>query len=191
MLIIDIKTGNPTKTHQYQLCAYKNLVENGDSNINFDEENHIYTSNSGQILPSVTHVLQLIQKWDYKNDFYADRGTYIHKCCYAAMQGKLDFDAIEPEILQYVENWLKFLDEKGLNYKPYNNNCKIEQKYWHEKYNYAGTIDIQYPLKSEKTELWLVYLQPDSHKVEKVKYTDQLFNDFLCILRTYKLREGT
>ena len=187
MLILDIKTGKPAWWHKYQIIAYQKLVEEGITDINFNEDKHIYSTKSGEKIPSVTQILKLIQEWDYLDSLPADRGTYIHKCCELYDTGLLDFDNLDEIDKDYVLKWRKFKIKNALGKA---NGEIIEQTYYSRKYKYAGKVDRIY-FKHPLNELWLVYLHPDISEdkmLKKVKNSDELFNDFLCAKRTFELR---
>jgi hypothetical protein len=185
MLIIDIKTGKPADWHKYQLIAYYQLAKENDTDIEFVEEGHKYFKDRIEV-PSVTQILQLVQNWNYKGGSEAtERGTYVHKCCELDNKGMLGFDSLGSEAQNYVRQWRKFREEK------LSKNIVMEQKFYSNKLfmGYAGTVDcIDYDHKED--DLWLVYLQPHKFKPVRIRCTEQLFRDFLCILRTFYIRNG-
>jgi hypothetical protein len=190
MLIIDIKTGKPAHWHEFQVGAYFELAKKGCTDIDFEPEGHKYFRDKIEV-PGVTNILKLIQNWNYGGNMEAaDKGTYIHKCCALLDSYKLDLKQLqieEPEAFCYVQQWEKFLFENKLE----NISAKIEQKYYWEKWNYkfGGTVDREYP-NYEKNEMWIVYLQPDDYDIVRIKNQRQLFKDFLCILRTFNIKNG-
>jgi len=185
MLIIDIKTGQPTKEHKYQMVAYRPLAKENITDIEFDSKKHEYKK-EGVVIPSVTQAISMISDWNYGADTTAaDRGTFLHKCCEMSIKGILDFKNISLESQNFVIMFEKFLKENDLTLK----NFESEKRYYSKRYNYAGTVDYIFP-EYPKNELWLLYLKENSYKIKKVKYTKELFNDFLCMLRVNQIKKN-
>lgn len=114
--------------------------------IEFEEATHTYRVD-GQILPSVTQVMQtmgLVRP--YTGDpWYGERGTAIHKACELHDAGTLDFDSLDPRIVGFVEAYVKFMGESGMEFEY------IESRFHHPSYRFCGCIDRAVPLVDLKS----------------------------------------
>ena len=101
----------------------------------FDPDNHVYT-HKGQRLLSVTEILKGAGLADHLADpYYLDRGTKIHKACQFFDEGTLDFEALDPLILPYVEAWRDFKAVSRIKITA------IEKMVRHKELGYAGRAD--------------------------------------------------
>lgn len=101
----------------------------------FDSDNHVYT-HKGQRLLSVTEILKGAGLVDHLADeYYLDRGTKIHKACQFFDEGTLDFKALDPIILPYVEAWMDFKAASRIKI------IAIEKMVRHKELGYAGRLD--------------------------------------------------
>lgn len=102
----------------------------------FNQEAHEY-SVGGRVLPSVTQVLKAfgLISGDYAqmDPFYAERGTAVHAACEFHDKGTLDAEALDPQIVPYLDAWKRFRDEA----RPVIHG--IEKRFAHRAY--AGTVD--------------------------------------------------
>lgn len=104
----------------------------------FDPITHTYTENGRRLL-SVTEILRrgglapLPPVADL--EWYADRGTKIHRCCELLDRNELDWSSVDPRIEGYVQAWAAFRDETGFRPKA------IEKPIQHKDLGYAGTPD--------------------------------------------------
>jgi hypothetical protein len=107
--------------------------------LEFDEASHTYTLGERR-LPSVTQVLKPLI--DYAGipeailNKAAERGNYVHKCCELYLLGTLDESGIDEECAPYFQGFKKFMDETGFEPEL------IEQRLYHAKLMYAGTVDL-------------------------------------------------
>lgn len=106
--------------------------------LHFDPVAHRYTWN-GKPVPGVTQVLAPMSSFEHvPPEVLADKsalGTAVHACCEFLDQDDLDESSMREEWVPYVEAYKKFLFE-----------CKpkwshIEDKVFHNKLHYAGTLD--------------------------------------------------
>lgn len=71
------------------------------------------------------------------DEFAALRGTYVHKATYLYDKRDLNFDTLDPQLLGYVNGWIKFRDEH-----PQIKILKGEMTVFSERMRCAGTLDI-------------------------------------------------
>lgn len=107
--------------------------------ISFDEATHTYTVD-GVIVPNVTSIMRGIV--DYSNiprhilDEASERGTYVHKCCEMFLWGTLDESSVEPGYMPYLDAFKLFLGDTYFIVEH------IEERVYHRKLKYAGTVDM-------------------------------------------------
>lgn len=130
----------------------------------FDAELHQY-SLDGQILPSVTQVLEACGVVDYSylppatRRMALGRGSAVHSATQFDDEGDLDETLLDDELVPYVAAWRRFRAETG--FVP----DLIEHRDHHPKYQYAGTLDRRgsFPdgtkaicdIKSNSSEGWV------------------------------------
>ena len=108
--------------------------------LQFDAELHQYTLD-GQILPSVTQVLEACGVVDYSylppatRRMALGRGSAVHSATQFDDEGDLDETLLDDELVPYVAAWRRFRIETG--FAP----LLIEHRNHHPKYGYAGTLD--------------------------------------------------
>jgi hypothetical protein len=109
--------------------------------LQFDEETHVYSVN-GVRIPSVTQVLQDVGIVDYsfipaeQRELYLARGRRVHAMTHFDDEGDLDEGTVAEDERGYLEAWRRFRGQ----------HCptpmlRIEKRYFHPTYRYAGTID--------------------------------------------------
>lgn len=110
----------------------------------FDEENHLYFVKSGEErleIPSVTKILKKVGLYDYRKGEAAVRrmrfGTHVHKMTEFLDKGDDEALALtcQTDAIPLVEGWERFKKEKGFTIE------RIEEKFYHPDYWFAGTID--------------------------------------------------
>jgi hypothetical protein len=106
--------------------------------LNFDPETHVYTVD-GRRLPSVTQVLaDIFGAKDYWTEWHRERGTAVHKAVeIIAKGGTIDPATLDERIAGRVAGFELFLREH-----PLLKIIESEQRFWHLKRFYAGTIDL-------------------------------------------------
>lgn len=108
--------------------------------LEFDEPTHTYTLD-GQVIPSVTQILKPLD--DYSNipafilEQARERGEYVHKACELYVWGTLDLDEVDEDYRPYIDSFILFIEETGFIAES------VEQKIYHPKMKYAGTVDLQ------------------------------------------------
>lgn len=108
--------------------------------LEFKEEGHIYLLDGKQI-PSVTEIIQKAGVSNFEGipktilERKAKLGKSIHKTLEYYDKGILDEENLHPTLKLYLDGWKLFLKQ----FKP--EILMIEQKYYHPRYYYAGTID--------------------------------------------------
>lgn len=106
-------------------------------NLNFDEDQHLYYTDAGVIVPSVTQVLEDVGIVDKQwfNDQAKIRGTYIHKATELHDKKTLVEKSLDPILVPYFEAYKKFLHDTGFVPEL------IEHMVYCVRYGYAGTLD--------------------------------------------------
>lgn len=102
----------------------------------FDEERHLYTLD-GVALDSVTQILDTLGFID--KTFYTtwgrDRGSYVHQAAHLYDRGELDEEALDPQLVPFLEAWKKFLKDSCFRV------LDSEIPTYHPLLLYAGTPD--------------------------------------------------
>lgn len=103
----------------------------------FDEATHTYTVN-GVRIPNVTSILKEANLGTevYWEQWHLDRGKAVHKACQFLALGELEWTSVDPEILDYVRGYEKFLRENQV--RP----ILVEKRGWNHEYRYASTLDL-------------------------------------------------
>lgn len=123
----------------------------GSSIFSFDAESHTYTLGDF-VLPSVTQVMKPIAP-DFSMvpaavlEHKRQLGTAVHLVCELDDLGELDEQETDPQLLDYLAGWRKFLRDTGA--------CVVEneRQFFHPQLLYAGTLDRTL---SVGTESWIV-----------------------------------
>ena len=101
----------------------------------------VYRSATGTRLPSVTEILRECRLEDFS---YVDAGVLeaarefgsnVHHACHLHDTGELDWTALDPALVPYLEAWRAFLEDTGAVV------IASEQAVVHERLGYAGTPD--------------------------------------------------
>lgn len=176
--VIDKKAGVPSPDQDVQISAYVELLRNGTpEGLTFDEEKHLFTAN-GEVIPSVTTVLKragMTPDWSKIADieWYAQRGTYIHRATELWEAKTLDEDTVDDEIRPYLEAYKKFRADYPVPITAQ------ELRLWHPRYRYAGIIDIV----TEDTSSFKLFLKnTGKYKLVEVKDIRSHLNYFISAL---------
>lgn len=93
----------------------------------------------GAVVPSVTQVLDIFHSFDHVDPMVLEAarnfGTHVHLATQLYDEGRLDEDALDPALVPYLNGWKKFLSESGFVITA------IEEKVYHKRLRYAGTLD--------------------------------------------------
>lgn len=189
-LIVEIKTGGEFYQYEYQIHAQRQLAFEANQKVDFEPKKHIYTKGGVQI-PSITGVLKLISNYGFIDEYYRDRGAYIHEAT-ALMDGIESGQTVDykkAKYKKYLTAWNRFKKEHKLNSLKPKKDVIIETPMI-SKFGFAGTLDRFYPKVFEKWILWAVYLYPTGKfSITPYKYKPEILHDFLALLRTHKLRQ--
>ena len=184
--VIDKKSGVPSPDQDVQISAYVELLRNGTpEGLTFDEEKHLFTAN-GEVIPSVTTVLKrmgMTPDWSKISDieWYAQRGTYIHKATELWENGTLDEDSLDPAISGYVDA-----------YKACRRDFPVkvigqEVRLWHPVLKFAGIIDMVI----EGSKHYKLFLKDTGkYKLVEVQNIRAHFNVFVSALNVMRWREA-
>ena len=106
--------------------------------LTFDQDKHEYRF-GGVVVPSVTQVLRPMINLDFVDADLLRRasafGTAVHMACELYDTGRLDEDALDPELVPYLNGWCKFCREHACVWDL------IEERVYHPTLRYAGTLD--------------------------------------------------
>lgn len=106
--------------------------------LTFDPDRHEYRF-AGQVVPSVTQILRPLTDLSLVDEDVLRRamlfGTAVHLACELHDTGRLDADALDPELVPYLNGWRKFCAEHACSWDL------IEARVYHPTLRYAGTLD--------------------------------------------------
>lgn len=107
--------------------------------LHLDQATHTYTS-GGKTLPSVTQVIDILNDWSMvpPDVLEAARlfGEHVHQAIHLFNRGELDDDALDLNLVPYLNAWQSFLNESGAIV------IASEKPVMHTKLGYAGTPDV-------------------------------------------------
>jgi hypothetical protein len=107
--------------------------------LTFDADSHVYRY-AGRVVPSVTQVLSILN--DFSNvdgellEAARTRGRHVHAMIDLENRGQLDEEALDGELLPYLDQWRLFLRESGFIVTA------SETQVYHKALGYAGTADV-------------------------------------------------
>ena len=122
--------------------------------LKFNKKTHTYEWR-GVKIPSVTQIVKEVLtcgKNYYKDNGAREKGVLIHKLSVDVEKGKIDIDSIKEEYRGYLEAWLDFLYQYGIN-NIKEKDKMIEKKMMSRLMMIAGTPDRIY---KRKDEIWIV-----------------------------------
>jgi hypothetical protein len=111
-------------------------------NLTLDPTTHIYRNERGDIVPSVTQILQCAGLVDFSGiapavlEAAAERGTIVHTITEYLDKGTLDEESIDPSLMGYVDGYRAFLKQFGIR-----KFMSIEKMIYHKALSYAGKLD--------------------------------------------------
>jgi hypothetical protein len=118
--------------------------------LTFDEATHTYRWN-GEVVPGVTSILRPLCSFDFvKSDVLAAAsafGTAVHRACELDDRNALDEEALDPELVPYLEQWRRFCADFECEWEW------IEAPFYHRTMRYAGTVDRIGKVKRERAVL--------------------------------------
>lgn len=104
----------------------------------FNEAEHVYRV-GGQIVPSVTQILSILQDFGAVSAEIlaraAEFGSHVHQAIDLDNKGALDEAALDPALVPYLAGWRAFLRETGAEL------LGSEVRVYHSRLQYAGTLD--------------------------------------------------
>ncbi len=101
------------------------------------DDNHRYFVD-GQPCEGVTEILKgagLIPTLYHNDNYYLDRGRYVHEAIALYFKGTLDFEALAEGIKGFVESAIEYITRTG--YKP----ALVEKMFYSPTFHYCGTMD--------------------------------------------------
>jgi hypothetical protein len=108
--------------------------------LTFNEQYHCYQLN-GRGMSGVSGILKSAGLVDLSGippevlESARNFGTAVHKACELYDLGILDFDTLSPELMPYLQAWIRFKKETGFVV------VDIEKPVFSKKWWYAGTLD--------------------------------------------------
>ena len=157
--------------------------------ITFDQTTHTYTDEAGVRLPSVTQILKGAGLVDYSMyagaEYAAARGTAVHIACQYWDEGDLDYDQLDPELIGYVDAWVRFREDSGFIPEL------IEHRISCESPRYAGMLDRYGRVNSAE---WLVDIKTGTPHpataIQTAAYAEALGKLGQCKRRAVYLRNN-
>lgn len=103
--------------------------------ITLNEETHIYTHQSGSIVPSVTNILDALgtKPWYPDDDWYKRRGKQIHKA--TELHDRRTLGTCGDLVKKYIYHYQQFLEDTQVSFTG------IEEIVFCESYWYCGKFD--------------------------------------------------
>lgn len=106
--------------------------------LTFEPDAHRYRLH-GVELPSVTQVLSPYSGLEFVDPVVlraaADFGNHVHAAVHLHNEERLDWSALDPALMPYVQAWQRFLDDTGAVV------LRSEQRVVSARFGYAGTLD--------------------------------------------------
>lgn len=106
--------------------------------LTYEAESHVYRY-GGRVVPSVTQALQVVGEWGHVDPLILERarlfGQHVHAMIDLFDQGALDEEALDLPLVPYLNAWKLFLSETGFVV------THTEQRLYHPRMRYAGTLD--------------------------------------------------
>ena len=115
-------------------------AEMTDDVLTFDPEKHVHSLN-GTYMSGVSGILKRAGLVDLSGipaqvlERARDFGTAVHLGCELLDKGTLDFKSLDPALVPYIEAWIKFKEDYGVEI------IEIEQAVYSKTWWYAGTPD--------------------------------------------------
>jgi hypothetical protein len=109
----------------------------------FNAAEHTYHYGGARV-PGVTEVLEPLQfldgiPWE-KIKAAGELGQHVHQACDLHDRGELDWRHLDTNLVPYVNAWAKLIEETGAVV------ISSEQRVYHPKLKYAGTLDSRIAL---------------------------------------------
>jgi len=102
------------------------------------DENHVYHTADGRVVPGVTSIIRaagLMGDTSHYTEYARERGKAVHAAVEMYEQDDLDPASLHPDIVPYLDAWIKFKRETG--YKSETQ----EQIIYNPANQYAGMLD--------------------------------------------------
>lgn len=165
-------------------------------NLTLDPVAHIYRNERGDIVPSVTQILQCAGLVDFSGiaqavlEAAAERGTVVHTITEYLDKGTLDEESIDPALVGYVEGYKAFEEQ----YEIWGF-AAIEKQIYHHALGYAGTLDRIGTLADETLMLFDIKTgcKEAAHEIQLAGYFNSLnaeSRDNIKTIGTLYLSEG-
>ena len=117
-----------------------------DDCLSFEPQGHVYRYN-GRVVPSVTQCLSIVNDLSFVNPARLEAarafGVNVHLAVEFWNRGTLDVESLDPELLPYLQGWLKFTRESGVEITA------SEQRIYNKQLRYAGCVDAVGSLRGE------------------------------------------
>lgn len=111
------------------------------SDIVFNESNHTYTV-GGKPVPGVTGIMQPYIGADFSFvdpavlAAAADLGTRAHAMIHLEATGRLVFNQLDFDVIEYYDSWMEFKEKSGFRV------IHSEKRVYSKKHGYCGTLDL-------------------------------------------------
>ena len=123
----------------------------GNPRLEFEPIKHEYTlvyqDCTVERIPSVSEIIEPLVDYSMVDKDTMIRacefGTNVHSTIEQYLKGALDEDALDDDLLKPLEGFRKWYDSDPLFIdKEYHAGCRSEERLYHPKLKYAGTIDL-------------------------------------------------
>ena len=140
----------------------------------FEPVGHLYHTNDGTCLDSVTTILKAeLGLYQFSSQNAANRGTRVHKACQYLDEKDLDRSSLDSEVGPYVDQYEMAIAHHGIKVHK-NELCRYSPKYM-----YAGTIDKIVTIGGENGVLDLKTGSLEKwHKWQVAPYFDMVKDEF-------------
>jgi len=85
--------------------------------IDFEAEGHVYRLD-GQVVPSVTQVLSLLEDWSHVDPVVLEAarvfGQHVHDAVHLWNIGELDWDTLDKPLVRPVEQWAELIEDNDI-----------------------------------------------------------------------------
>lgn len=125
--------------------------------LRFDASEHRYFVGDRE-LPSVTRILHDARLADFSAPWFTesvkDRGTMVHAAIALDNEGALDYEALDPALVGYVDGWRRYVEESGAIVLDF------ERPVCDPVTGYAGTLDAIVKERAQLRRPTLIDIKP-------------------------------
>lgn len=158
--------------------------------VTMDEATHVYTTDDGRQMPSVTRILEATGiREPYRGDpAYGVRGTWCHRSTELVDIGDFDWSAAEaehPDWIGFVRAYERFRDDNRIEI------LATEELVWSEMWWFAGTCDRRVLFNGQRTRLDFKTGRPGKSDVVQIALYDLTGEEAHDLLPVYLRSDGS